>query len=389
MNESPDTNTPKEELPKDLQKKKAIEYWILIKKLKLISLIVSIVASIWSVWYYLYSIWYENNNMLINAKNAIIINESEINNNNPLNIQNTHLKSVIEVIQEIRKNDSGNNLKLEYLVGKITSIDEKVEILTPQYTVDRSIGLKIQKNFDVKANKSINGEVACTIDKINANYIAEWQKNNSKKLETPGRIKIKIGDSVGFKYNPENNICEVFQINENNLKEFNQAKNNILTKLKTNENIIETTFENFWWNHPGSMGSSIRYYNHSGILELMPEETYNNFSTAHIYLTTYFNNNLALPLLNLSCRLAYLDYINLWNFYRNNSLDPITEKGRIKLTMKFSWYEKLSKISSNWDAMHVEELPSFDGHSFKSCQLIKVDLMDLEQRNIIETYTFN
>jgi hypothetical protein len=39
--------------------------------------------------------------------------------------------------------------------------------------------------------------------------------------------------------------------------------------------------------------------------------------------------------------------------------------------------------------MHVEELPSFDGHSFKSCQLIKVDLMDLEQRNIIETYTFN
>jgi hypothetical protein len=183
--------------------------------------------------------------MLINAKNAIIINESEINNNNPLNIQNTHLKSVIEVIQEIRKNDSGNNLKLEYLVGKITSIDEKVEILTPQYTVDRSIGLKIQKNFDVKANKSINGEVACTIDKINANYIAEWQKNNSKKLETPGRIKIKIGDSVGFKYNPENNICEVFQINENNLKEFNQAKNNILTKLKTNENIIETTFENF------------------------------------------------------------------------------------------------------------------------------------------------
>lgn len=356
----------------------------LTKKLKLISLIVTIVASFGSVVYYIYSI-VNGDTMILHPADTVIIQNSDLQLDQKIISDKTNEKSVIDKIIALQKTNR-DFIPLDFFVGKIMSIDESNQEKSMWNKFSWKMSLKINKTYDILNHNRLNESIECELDSFNTRYFQKLKEFNANDVEITWKIKLKDGDLIGFRHLKlkDSNVCELFQVNAINLQEFNWKVNQTISALSLdNPNIsIVGWLENF-----GDGLPSLRYY--SGVLFRSShiESTY-NFNPTILYIVDYLDNNPRLPMMNISCWLWLKDSMELITFFSRWNIDPVLNKNRVQIQIHPSENFKLRTFTAE-DPLVPFHYFYWDTFSYKNCNIEKVNLLDLGQINIIDSYTFH
>lgn len=370
---------------------------ILIRRLKIISLIITIIAGFGSVIYYIYSIM-NGDTIILRPADTVIIQNSDIlsNGNNDHENENIIIKKLIEL-----QNAKGNTIPIEYFVGKIISINDSH---WDTHGAIKKIQLDIQKTYDISTKTRINDVISCQIDPFNARFFKKWAEINSNTIEDPWKIKIKTDDLIWFRYTIINNInyCELFQINNINFLEFSNERIKLINSFTMSFNPISIVWsiEEFTFWEPVIKKSFSRAdffseriifteYNSWAIFQdFYNEETYSR-NPIILHTTTYYNGNRLIPLLNISCKLNYDNASALARFFRRTTMTPIEDKERISIEMYTKGNFVQGAIPAMWNYFSTERDPnSLMTFYFQDCWIRNINLFDMAHRNIVDHMMF-
>lgn len=270
----------------------------LTKKLKLISLIITIMASFGSVVYYIYSI-VNGDTMILHPADTVIIQNSDLQLDQKISSDKANEKTVIDKIIALQKTNR-DFIPVEFFVGKIISVDESDKEKSMWNNFSWKISLKINKTYDILNQSRLNEIFECNLDNFNIRYFQKLKEFNAKNIEITWKIKLKEGDLIGFRHlkTKDGNICELFQVNNINLQEFNWEVNKIKSDLSIeNPNLsIIGWLDNFGDNSLNSFNSSSE-----DIFGLRGNpDFYEDYPTI-LYIVPYLYDNLRLPMINISC----------------------------------------------------------------------------------------
>lgn len=355
------------------------------KKLKLISLIITIMASFGSVVYYIYSI-VNGNTMILHPADTVIIQNSDLQLDQKIKSDKANEKLVIDKIIALQKTNR-DFIPLDFFAGKIVSIDESNQEKSMWNNFSWKISLKINKTYDIINQSRINESIECELDSFNTRYFQKIKEFNAKNIEITWKIKLKEGDLVGFRNLKvkNSNVCELFQVNAINLQEFNWEVNKIKSDLSTeNPNLsIVGWLENF-----GDISmSSFRFSSEELFGNGSSSSLYKDYPTI-LYIVPYFDNNPRLPMINISCKLWLEENRQLTAFFLQWNIDPFLSKNRIQIQIhpnkKYS-LKTFLEVKPNNSSFSLRHDTFFN----ENCNIEKVNLLDLAQINIIDSYTFH
>lgn len=356
-----------------------------IRKLKIASLVITIIAGLGSVVYYVYSMTV-GDTMILKPADTVIIQNSDLQLDQAIAKDKATEQSVIDKVLELQKTKR-DFIPLDYYVGKIQNVHVMVpKIWDPGYYSNQwDIELKIQKTYDIMNKKRMDEVTNCAIDKVNVRYFQKWIAMSGSQVDIPSKIKIREDDLIWFRYTSQNNknTCEIFQVNEVNLQEYID-KLNTFSPDKSSSGSIEISgkIEDFFNTNMLAAGGLIPpgiSYNYNYI---PPKEMY-DMNPIGVMMTVYSDNNPRLPLVNTICELNQESAQELYGFFIQANLRPKEDRERFILQANVSWQPKV--LSYSIMSTNPVWFPSF---LYKDCELEKINLLDMWQRNIIDTYTF-
>lgn len=356
-----------------------------LRKLKIVSLIITIIAGLGSVVYYVYSmtVW---DTMILKPADTVIIQNSDLQLDQAIAKDKATEQSVIDKVMELQKTKR-DFIPLDYYVGKIQDVHViELKIWDPRYyNNQQDIELKIQKTYDIMNKKRVDEVINCTIDKVNVRYFQKWVTMSGSQVDIPSKIKIREDDLIGFRYTSQNNknTCEIFQVNEVNLQEYIDELNTF-SPDKSSSGFIELSgkIEDFFNTNSLAAGGPIPWWMSSDINYIPPKEMY-DMNPMGVMMTIYSDNNPRLPLINTICELKQESAQGLYEFFMQANLRPKEDKERFVLHAKISWQPKMFSYSVM--SINPAWFPSF---LYKDCELEKIDLLDMWLRNVIDSYTF-
>lgn len=361
----------------------------LIKNLKIASLIITIIAGIGSIVYYIYSMMV-GDTMLLKPADTVIIQNSDLQLDQAIAKDKNMEQSVIDKVLELQKTKR-DFVPLDYYVGKIQDITVITpEIWSPEYYNGQwNIDLKIQKTYDILNKKRLDESISCSIDKVNLRYFQKWVTLSGSQIDIPSRIKIRNDDLIGFRYTSQNNknTCEIFQVNEVNLQEYISKLNSLLPKnTEIGSAQISWRIENFLTANISGNGiisdSLISSYNNDYLPFFVPEDVY-KLNPMGVMITAYHENNPRLPLINIICKLSQKSAQELYGFFKSANLQPKEGKNRIILNVIIS-----GKPISQGYQISSETPMFFPSFFYNDCNLEKISLLDMGERNIIDSHSF-
>jgi hypothetical protein len=356
-----------------------------VKKVRFASIVVGLIAGLVSIGYAVYRIFF-GDVFMIHANDTILIQSNTTSSQGKNSILDD--ESVLRLLME-NERSKNNVIPTNTYIGRIERISEVIQPalwypISTSTTQElhfplnlKTLTLTLTKTYDIgKKSKISNQNVTCIIDPINAKYF--WEKKNLEfnTIEVPN-IKIGTGDIIAFRQVVGGGSCEIFQVNNANLDAYKVEVQDIKNTLQEDQ---KNTYQVKLQNLPMD-GSS------SSVFDFM----------------TYWKEDVRTPLAHIWCIppadqvKKFYDFllrsqIHLdFGIYTPHSQD---DRNRLIFTIDTSGKWRTQEITSNIRYNQKAEFTPWlvvqpiDEFIYNSCRIVKVDVLDIAEEHIIESYSF-